>query len=231
MDVAAHARRRKACDFCVSRKIKCDGLKPTCSNCTLYGVTCGITAGGSGRRRAALRSGERDQVASSLPQPDRVDAIEARLGSIESHLAQLAAAHQRPSEILQPDTRQMTGTSLTPGLSSRPEADSIQQSVGEQLELPSLPDLLLMVDSYFQNYNRYTPLFDEPTFMRMLLDWYSSPSKRTVVSWAAINVVLAISFRILDDLSMEDPRLSSCVRNVQSTMADLTTWQEDLLGI
>ncbi|KPM36540.1 hypothetical protein AK830_g10008 [Neonectria ditissima] len=221
MDVAAHARRRKACDFCVSRKIKCDGLKPTCSNCTLYGVACAITAVSSGRRRAPLRSVQHEQVASPASQPDRVDALEARLGNIESHLAQLADA-----------------TLLTPEVSCRPEAsecNSLQPAsqgpVREQLELPSLPELLPVVDSYFQNYNRLTPLFDEPTFMRMLLDWYSSPSKRTVVSWAAINVVLAISFRILDDLSMEDPRLSSCVRNVQSTMADLMTWQEDLLGI
>ncbi|KAH6989595.1 hypothetical protein BKA56DRAFT_476671 [Ilyonectria sp. MPI-CAGE-AT-0026] len=100
-----------------------------------------------------------------------------------------------------------------------------------QPELPPLPELLPIVDNYFQSYNRLTPLFDEPTFMRMLLDWYSFPSKRSVVPWAAINVVVAISFRIIDDMCMDDPRLALCVRNVQSAMADLMTWSADMLGV
>ncbi|KAI1040349.1 hypothetical protein LB505_003495 [Fusarium chuoi] len=58
MKVASHARRRKACDLCVSRKIKCDLAKPTCSNCKLYGVDCSITEitspATAGRRKAPV---------------------------------------------------------------------------------------------------------------------------------------------------------------------------------
>lgn len=185
--------------------------------------------------------------------------MEARLANIESHLAQLATAQPSAVESLSQEVHQTTHASTSNlGATNCPESwgtspvnmwndavpanpscigFSLQSTQGDlmntkrQPELPPLPELLPIVDNYFQNYNRLTPLFDEPTFMRMLLDWYSFPSKRSVVPWAAINVVVAISFHIIDDMDMDDPRLALCVRNVQSVMADLMTWSEDLLGV
>ncbi|KAF7552226.1 hypothetical protein G7Z17_g4470 [Cylindrodendrum hubeiense] len=213
-----------------------------------------------GRRRAPLRTTEPAHAVSPSPQPDRVEAMEARLASIESHLAQLATAQPSTTGSLPQDIHHNAGAdSFTPATTDRSgtwgpspsmnkwndvepaslaclgfslqQVDADMIVTTKQPELPPLSEVLPTVDNYFQNYNRLTPLFDEPTFMRILLDWYSSPSKRSVVPWAAINIVLAISFRILDDLPMDDPRLSHCVRNVQSAMADLMTWREDLMGV
>ncbi|KAI0340270.1 hypothetical protein BDW22DRAFT_1360208 [Trametopsis cervina] len=33
-------RTPMACQFCRGRKLKCDGLKPSCSNCNRRGVPC-----------------------------------------------------------------------------------------------------------------------------------------------------------------------------------------------
>ncbi|KAH7123007.1 hypothetical protein EDB81DRAFT_847312 [Dactylonectria macrodidyma] len=249
MEVAAHARRRKACDFCVSRKIKCDGVKPTCSNCNVYGVECRITAVETARRRAVARShSEARSAVTASPQPDRVDAMEARLANIESHLAQLASTQASVAASIPVDAPQSGSSLETPGLATLNMWDaiqatnpnflglSLQQTARDmptssgQLEFPPLSEVLPVVDNYFQNFNHLTPLFEEHAFMRMLLDWYSCTSTRPVVHWAAINVVLAITFRVLDDMPMDDPRLACCVRNVQSAISDLMARREDLLG-
>lgn len=100
-----------------------------------------------------------------------------------------------------------------------------------RLELPPLPELLPAIDNYFDNYNRYIPLFDQLAFMRMVLEWHSSPANQLVIPWAAINVVLAISYRVLDDTSMQDVRLIRCLRNVRSATAKLMAYNKDFLGV
>lgn len=66
--------------------------------------------------------------------------------------------------------------------------------------------------------------------MRMLLEWHSS-SQKPIAQWAAINIVLALSYRLLDDRLMDDERLSQCMRNVESVMTVLMDRDEDLLGL
>ncbi|KAM0551384.1 hypothetical protein ACHAPJ_008493 [Fusarium lateritium] len=100
----------------------------------------------------------------------------------------------------------------------------------DQLELAPLPEILPVVDNYFRNYNVIIPLFEETAFMRMLLDWFSFSNKRSMVSWAAINIVLAISYRVLEGRPMDDPAYAQCVRNVRSVSTEMMTYVEDLLG-
>ncbi|VUC37382.1 unnamed protein product [Clonostachys rosea] len=100
-----------------------------------------------------------------------------------------------------------------------------------QSDLPPLTELLPVVDNYFNAYNRHTPLFDQPDFMRMILEIYSSPHPREIVPWAALNLVLAISYRLLEDRSLDDPALAQSMRIVQSATTDLMAWDRDLLGL
>ncbi|KFH46096.1 putative transcriptional regulatory protein-like protein [Hapsidospora chrysogenum ATCC 11550] len=100
-----------------------------------------------------------------------------------------------------------------------------------QHELPPLVEILPELDNYFENYNCFIPLFDRATFMHMVIDWYSSPAKKSLIPWSAINIVLAISYRVLDDLPIDDTRLAQCIRNVQSVTTELMAWNEDLLGL
>lgn len=101
-------------------------------------------------------------------------------------------------------------------------------SLSPVLHLPPLSELLPVVDNYFQNYNFFIPLFDESLFTRMLLEWQTS--KQSTVSWAAINVVQALSYRILEDRSMDDAVLSQCVRNAQSVLAEVMM-NAEVLGL
>ena len=41
-----------ACDLCFTKKIKCDMLKPVCSNCVLYSAECRTTS--VARRKANI---------------------------------------------------------------------------------------------------------------------------------------------------------------------------------
>lgn len=116
------------------------------------------------------------------------------------------------------------------GLSPKPTDNRVIPTSG-QLELPDLPELLPIVDNYFHNYNRYMPLFDQSTFMRMLLEHYLSTSRQAVLPWAVINLVLAISYRVIDDMPLDDPRLAQCVRNLHSATTHLMTWNKDLLDL
>ncbi|EWG53684.1 hypothetical protein FVEG_17157 [Fusarium verticillioides 7600] len=101
----------------------------------------------------------------------------------------------------------------------------------DQLGLAPLSDVLPIVDNYFRNYNSIIPLFEENAFMRMLLDWYSSSTKRSTVAWAAINVVLALNYRVLEGKTMDDPAFSQSIRNARSVMSELMIQSHDLIGL
>ncbi|KAH7243072.1 fungal-specific transcription factor domain-containing protein [Fusarium solani] len=241
MDDVAQSSRRKACDYCVSRKIKCDGRKPTCSNCTLYGVACKIT---TARRRAVLRSTTTIPSAVQPPQPDRMQALEERLAGIEALLSVLTGTKSSTSASVPaaryPDVSLDDIDISTPadGLATdasptlfEPDQWPMPLTMHNHLELPPLSEILPVVDNYFKKYNRLMPLFDEPTFMRMLLDWHSSPNKRSMVPWAAVNIVMAINYRVLEGRYMDDPPLAQCVRNIRSVMTELMTPGQDLMGV
>ncbi|KFA81978.1 hypothetical protein S40288_04368, partial [Stachybotrys chartarum IBT 40288] len=94
--------RRKACDLCFRKKIKCDMLKPICSNCRLYDAQCRTSMLRHKARVARPqlatqpRLGDSQPVApiftastSSSNPSDQPDAIDARLARIERQLQQV----------------------------------------------------------------------------------------------------------------------------------------------
>ncbi|RKO87638.1 hypothetical protein BDK51DRAFT_12186, partial [Blyttiomyces helicus] len=61
-------RVTQACDACNKKKIKCDGLKPTCSNCTRSLSTCTYS-------RSAKKRG---------PRAGYIESLENRLKEMEA---------------------------------------------------------------------------------------------------------------------------------------------------
>ncbi|KAF9767196.1 hypothetical protein IL306_000287 [Fusarium sp. DS 682] len=55
--------------------------------------------------------------------------------------------------------------------------------------------------------------------------------KKDLIPWAAIDLVLAMTYRIIDDASIEEPKLARCISNVQSVTTELMAWSGDLLGL
>lgn len=123
----------------------------------------------------------------------------------------------------------MTGCHSSSDTSS--VAASVSAPTSNQLELPLLSEVLPVVDNYFRNYNTIIPLFDETAFMRMLLDFFAQTTKRSIVPWAAINVVLAISYRVLEGRGSDDSSLAQCLQNVRSVMSELMVQGKDLMGL
>ncbi|ORY02807.1 hypothetical protein K493DRAFT_254641 [Basidiobolus meristosporus CBS 931.73] len=67
------SRTSRACDLCRRKKVKCDGLKPTCSNCSSLGHDCTYL----------------DKPKKRGPQSSQPKALEARLKHLESLLTSL----------------------------------------------------------------------------------------------------------------------------------------------
>ncbi|KAF9775892.1 hypothetical protein IL306_005980 [Fusarium sp. DS 682] len=183
--------------------------------------------------------------------PDRIAALEERLANIEALLTALGAQTAVPATQQDPSIAlsdiDFSGSSndwdVSPAQTpldiancqhaaiSNANSHLTKAATSDQLELAPLSEILPLVDNYFRDYNKIVPLFEENAFMRMLLDWYSSSSKHSMVSWAAINVVLAINYRILEGRPVDDPTVAQCLRNARSVMSELMTQGQDLIGL
>jgi hypothetical protein len=113
--------------------------------------------------------------------------------------------------------------------------DLVLQGGGSQLKLPPLEEIVPIISEYFVNFNTVIPLFHQPTFMRMLHEWYSPNSRHDNAAWAAVNIVMAMAHRCMlrpgVDLIAQGEKVSHCLRNAQSIVSDLVTREEDLLGL
>lgn len=76
-----------------------------------------------------------------------------------------------------------------------------QQQPRLQLQLLSQDQILPALDNYFRQHNFITPLFRKTEFMQMLHGWYSH---RSLAKWAAVNIALALGYRMIEGLPMED---------------------------
>ncbi|KAH6954901.1 hypothetical protein DER45DRAFT_541042 [Fusarium avenaceum] len=201
-------------------------------------------------RRASARDRRLNQTPSTVSQPDRVAVLEERLATIEALLAVFTGQTSAPEP--QPHPSALNNVDHSSSSSDRtaseahtpldvsafqsaaitdPLPQTVKAPVSDQLELAPLSEILPVVDKYFRNYNAIIPLFDETAFMRMLLDWFAGSTKRNMISWAAINTVLAISYRIVEGRPMDDPEFAQCTQNVRSVMSDLMMQGKDLMGL
>ncbi|KAL6787285.1 fungal-specific transcription factor [Trichoderma sp. SZMC 28012] len=100
MEVAYQVNRRKACDLCFFKKIKCDMLEPTCSNCRLYKAECCTTRA---RKRFKSARPQPVELPGSPIAPDhtamasqdetrRIESIESRLARMEERIEQIFSA-------------------------------------------------------------------------------------------------------------------------------------------
>ncbi|KAK6216826.1 fungal specific transcription factor [Colletotrichum tabaci] len=219
------SQRRKACDLCFVKKIKCDMLKSACSNCILYKTECKTTP----VRRRVAPARERQQQQQQQPKqgtaggdPTKVEELESRLARIEEQLQRALDANERLSSQAPPPLSAISNTTElpassrasgspgnleNPGNGNLPEDTDFNNAFScsaspsewvvepERPKLPPLEDIMPVIDEFFSRYNSIMPLFDQETFMRMLSDWYSPCSQRSPAVWAAINIAIALGYR------------------------------------
>ncbi|KAI1416084.1 hypothetical protein F5Y13DRAFT_154534 [Hypoxylon sp. FL1857] len=226
--------RRKACDTCFKKKIKCDMLKPACSNCMLYKVPCSTTVL---RRRAAPAPPKETPPTSSTTSGD---SLEARLARIEAKLDRLGDPNLATAtdQVLNGVTNQNEGSTIS-SIQGAPGSLSPSSLINHGDPIPPLTEILPVVDDYFRDFNPALPLFHQHQFTQMLYNFYSEPdhSQKSRAVWAAINVVLAIGYRIhavdRDDIigRFDDSKVKKCIDNAQRELDELVTREEDTLGI
>ncbi|KAI1085215.1 hypothetical protein F5B20DRAFT_567879 [Whalleya microplaca] len=230
--------RRKACDTCFKKKIKCDMLKPTCSNCLLYNVPCSTTT--IRRRTAPANPSQKsqNQVRTNENSIRDGDSIEARLARIEAKLDNLgdASAGMTLNQILRTESSQDEEYSGASAESTPVALSSDASRRHDEYAIPPLTEILPIIEDYFRHWNSAWPLFNQHCFMKMLSDFYSNPASRSKVAWAAINVVLAMGYRIRTvegeiAFKFNDEKVKRCIDNAQMVLDELVTREEDTLGI
>jgi hypothetical protein len=149
-----------ACDLCFTKKIKCDMLKPVCSNCKLYKSQCRTS---SIRRKAnpprpkpavdampyasnatAIDPAQPPAPAATTIAADK-DALEDRLARIERHLQQVlevaAALSERQDHLLLRDTSPRAAAPAGPGRTgpTPPSSSSAGSSSGSSGSSDHMP--------------------------------------------------------------------------------------------
>ncbi|KAK2029631.1 fungal-specific transcription factor domain-containing protein [Colletotrichum zoysiae] len=105
--------RRKACDLCFIKKIKCDMLKPACSNCVLYKAECKSTT--VRRRVAPAKERQQQRKKDAAGDPKRVAELEDRLARVEEQLQHAIDANVRLASQVPAGSPVMTGSSFMTG--------------------------------------------------------------------------------------------------------------------
>ncbi|KAJ3542131.1 hypothetical protein NM208_g4266 [Fusarium decemcellulare] len=187
------------------------------------------------RRRTTSQRTSTANVARNNRQSDSdvTGALEARVASLEEQL-------ERLSREIHGNDWQHTAAS---GDSVSIHRSDMKLDVDSSMTLPALDEIMPRVELFFQQINPFVPLFDEKSFFRILMDWYTAPahdrnqtgSQRAV--FAAINVVLALAHRIPQTAPQEttftkdDPEVDRCMRNIELVINHLMSGSEELLSL
>ncbi|KAK9323870.1 fungal-specific transcription factor domain-protein [Lipomyces orientalis] len=173
-------RQRKACDLCYTRKIKCDGQEPRCSNCVIYATECTHMATSRKWKPKAQRNGH-------TKENDEIQSLQAQVQRLKAQLAERLAQDQVQ------DRTQNARQTMT---AARFEEESVDghDNVINSMRLPPLEQALPMLGVFLNNLNSLLPLFHADTLLGLVFECYALPPQhRDPVTWAAINVVLALA--------------------------------------
>ncbi|KAI1112302.1 hypothetical protein F5Y14DRAFT_422232 [Nemania sp. NC0429] len=235
--------RRKACDLCYRKKIRCDGLKPTCSNCSLYKVSCETTV-----TRKKFDSSSGGQPTVGIPEANSTetrkdDRLDARLARIEAKLDALQSAEStvyldRPSHEGNATDERALGIPVGSETAYIPSPANWASTRSRLVPpVPPLTEALTIIDVYFQNYNPLFPLFSQQSFMRMMNDYYRPCGERKRIHAGVINVVLALGYRIEycqhgdTQLGFNGQKMKTCIDNAQVMLDEFMTRDQDTLGL
>ncbi|KAI1197053.1 fungal-specific transcription factor domain-containing protein [Nemania serpens] len=208
----------KACDLCYRRKIKCDGQRPRCSNCVSYSSDCTYKAASRkvpSRKQVALQRQRQE-----LDLQSRVQTLESQLGSVLEKLDRL-------------EKRQEFSTHAAPA--SNEIAIAPAATVLPTAALPDFPPLheaLPIIERYLATFNSLLPLFHPATVLQKVRAWYQDPKSKDPVTWALVNVVLALAHHTssLGDRSpIGDP--ITYLNNAQSVLTEIIMRDTDLTSV
>ncbi|RDW93678.1 Fungal transcription factor regulatory middle homology region [Aspergillus mulundensis] len=178
---------RKACDLCYTRKLKCDGHQPRCSNCVTYARECTHAA-------APRRKKPKVQRHSATQKPDNPSAPRS----------QYHAMH-RAKRIGEKPVRREAEAQVAAGYQAADDYGHDEAIGSGAMKLPPLQEAMALVGIFLRTCNSVLPLFHTDTLLRMVGKCYAlRPRQRDPVVWAAINVVFALASQHMPSASIED---------------------------
>ncbi|KIW21657.1 hypothetical protein PV08_02237 [Exophiala spinifera] len=218
---------RKSCDFCYTRKIKCDAQKPRCSQCIVHKRGC--TYGAPSRQpRPKCRKVD-------IQSDDDTSALRTRVRRLELELQQLTKESRGYGEVHENQRGQPepTPTVIVPVLTVTSEGKGVNYDCSSQaLDLPPLEQAIHVVNLFLENFNTVLPLFHPETLLRLLYTTYNlDPRSRDPVAWAAINVVLALAYQQRLMGSSNVHRAVEYLARAQSALSDVVLGDPRLLNI
>ncbi|CAJ2503211.1 Uu.00g106050.m01.CDS01 [Anthostomella pinea] len=240
----------QACDLCFKKKIRCDSLKPSCSNCLLYKVPCGTTtirrrAGQGQPRKATPANPPEEDSDNSSPKQD--DTVQDRLARIEAKVDDLRTRSSEGSVAQSLAHEAAHDCEINFSLDDAPFDTPFDAALDtsnwsgprrrNELAVPPMTEVLPIVDLYFQSYNTAIPLYHQPSFMRMLNEYYSEAGEKSRAIGATINIVLAMGYRAQFAFreaavnQFTDAKIKQCIDNAQLVLDELMVREEDTLGL
>ncbi|KAL1643650.1 hypothetical protein SLS58_004665 [Diplodia intermedia] len=209
-----------ACIRCRNRKVKCDGLLPTCSNCLKARVPCEESAGSEKRYIRELEARVREletQLTSQVPpSPANASVIQTHtpvtpcIGpeqplAHEVGLLSLQAANSPkylgPSSGVAFARLIFASAPQTQGLSTRFSADLPQSHLSQvpsASHLPSLPEIHRFVAAYFDQFQHLYPFLDEVHVDDLVENCLVDPSPATDSDMCMLFLIIAIGSRALE---------------------------------
>ncbi|KAJ4324094.1 hypothetical protein N0V84_004060 [Fusarium piperis] len=210
--------RRKACDVCYRKRIKCDGQKPACSHCVLYNSECTFEASSRkarGRRQKPSKAAE---------------GLQARVESLEANLNQAA---QRIHELECSDKATAAPFDLPPASGIQaPDFNTETRDRKGPLELPPQHEVMSAAQQYIAGFNSAIPLFNPDRLLSVINRWYAASDHRDHTTWAAINMVLALVHRqIPPQEATPSNNTAKFTNNAQSVLTNIVMGETTLLSV
>ncbi|XXG94704.1 DNA-directed RNA polymerase I subunit RPA2 [Hypoxylon texense] len=210
----AHPPQRKVI-YHPRRKIKCDGQKPRCTTCVVHESDCTYSA-------ASRKTPSRKQVAIQRQRREcdlqsRVETLEHQLGAVLEKVEKL----ERREDVSSPPTQAHSegASRMTNQASGLPD-------------LPSFQEVLPVVERYLATFNSIFPLFHPATLLQTVKSWYQNPHSRDPITWAVINVVLAVAHHTSSPGDWPPiGNTATYLNNVQSVLTEVIMRQTDLANV
>ncbi|KAK6365530.1 hypothetical protein LTS17_011249 [Exophiala oligosperma] len=213
------------------RKIKCDTQKPRCSHCITYARDCTYAAPSRKSRP------KRRKVVK--PNEENPTDLHARVRHLESQIQQFS--ERSKSDERNPDAqRELQEPTPTPSpvvtmpmpMMTNQEGSTDCTRSSRALDLPPLQQILPVVHLFLENFNTVLPLFHAESLLRLLHTTYNLDARsRDPVSWAAINIVVALAHRHwLTDRGNINRAMEYLVR-AQSVLSEIVLDETKLLNI
>ncbi|KAK6703372.1 hypothetical protein SNK04_013276 [Fusarium graminearum] len=209
-------RPRKACDLCYTRKIKCDGQQPQCSNCVNYKTACTHAARSRKWKPKAQQNAQRSEA-------EEIRSLQAQMKQLQVELA----GYREQDKTL------VTPTSSQDMLVSDEFIDA--ENSTNSMKLPPLQQTMHMTGIFLNTFNSMMPLFNPDSLLRLIGETYAvQPRQRNPVSWTAINVVLALACHQMPDDSEMSPEYGTAndyIKKAQSVIWTVTLGETGILNI